>query len=155
MLIVFVSVLLDNIISIFINRNSVFFPLFTLLSIVFLNLKESHYFLLAFIIGFIYDIIFSNNIFMNASIFLFLSLVIYLIFNKINYNFLSIFLTSILIIVIYRIITYLLFLLNSNNSFNINTLFKGVYSSIIINTIYITIVYLINYKIINGSKTDN
>ena len=109
MLIVCISLFFDNLISLFINNNSIFFPLFTLLSIIFLNslnLKEYHYFLLSSLIGFIYDIIFSNNIFVNTGIFLFLSLIMYLIFQKINYNFLNVFITSILIIVLYRTTTY-------------------------------------------------
>lgn len=158
MLIVCISIFLDNLISIFINTNSIFFPLFTLLSIIFLNLlniEDFHYFLLTFIIGFVYDIFFSNSIFMNTSIFLFLGLIIYLIFKKINYNFFNVLITSILIIILYRIITYFLFLLNSNVYFNINIIFKGIYSSLIINIIYIIVVYFITDKIAISSKSDN
>lgn len=155
MFIVFISILFDNIISLLINKSSIFFPLFTLLSIIFLNsknIKEHYYFLLCGITGFLYDMVFANNIFMNTGIFLFISLIIYLVFKRINYNLLSIIITSLFLIVIYRIITYFLYLLYSNISFDLIIMFKGVYSSIIINIIYIFIMYFINNKMNICSK---
>lgn len=154
-LIIFISFILDNIISLFLNHNSIFFPLFTLLSLIIIfsyNLKNHHYFLLSLGIGLLYDAAFTDVIFLNSSIFLLLSLVIYLIFKAINYNLFNIILLSLLLIISYRIITYILFLLYFNISFNIYTLIRGIYSSIIINIIYILILYFIRNKKINGSK---
>lgn len=149
------SFIFDNIISLCINKNSLFFPLFTLLSLIIIfsyNLKDYNYFLLCFGIGLLYDVVFTDTLFLNSSIFLFFSLCIYLIFKKINYNLFNIILVSLLLIFVYRIITYILFLLSFKAHFNLFTLLSGVYSSIIINIVYIGVIYFIRKKITNSSK---
>lgn len=154
-LIIILSFLFDNIISLLISPNSLFFPLFTLLSLIIIfsyNLKEYHLFLLSSFIGLIYDIIFTDTMFMNASIFLIFSLGIYLIFKRINYNLLNVIFVSILMIILYRIITYFLFLLSYSVSFNVFILLKGIYSSMIINIFYIMVLYFIRNKMIKSSK---
>lgn len=154
-LIIVLSLLLDNTISLFINQSSIFFPLFTLLSLIIIfsyKLKEYHFFILSSVIGLIYDAIFTDTLFLNASLFLLSSLGIYLIFKKIHYNLLSIVIVSLLLIVFYRIITYFLFLLSFGISFDIFILLKGIYSSIIINIVYIVLLYFVRNKQINGSK---
>ena len=154
-LIICLSFIFDNIISLFINQNCIFFPLFSLLSLLIIfsyNLKKHNYFLLSFGIGFLYDLLFTDTLFVNSGIFLLLSLGIYFIFKKINYNFFNIILVSILLIILYRVITYILFLLNFSISFNIFTLLKGIYSSIIINIVYVSLLYFIRNKRLNGSK---
>lgn len=154
-LIIIFSFLIDNIISLLINQNSIFFPLCSLLSLIIIfsyNLKEYHFFILSFVIGLIYDVVFTNSLFLNAGIFLLFSLIVFLLFKKINYNFFNVLLISSLLILMYRIITYFLFLLSFDVLFDFFTLFKGIYSSFIINIIYITILYFIRNKKIDSSK---
>ena len=153
--IIFLSFILDNVISLFINKNSIFFPLFTLLSLIIIfsyNLKDYKYFLLSSVVGLIYDVMFTETLFLNSSIFLLFSLGIYLIFTKINYNLINIIFVSLLLIVSYRVITYCLFLLDFSVPFNVILLLRGIYSSIIINIGYVILLYFIKNKSINSSK---
>lgn len=154
-LIIILSFILENIISIFLNQNSFFFPLFSLLSLIIIfyyNLKQHNYFILSAFVGLLYDIIFTDTLFLNCGIFLLFSLGVYLIFKRINYNVFNTVLVSLLFICLYRIITYLIFLLSFNISFNIFTLLKGIYSSIFLNIVYIILLYFIRNKSINSSK---
>lgn len=154
MLVIISSFLLDNIISLLMNQNNLLFPLFSLLSLIIIfsyNLREYNYFILSMCIGLLYDIVFTDTLFLNASIFLLFSLGIYLIFKRINYNLFNVVLVSLLFIILYRVITYFLFLLNFNVSFDFFNLLKGIYSSFIINIAYIIIYFIIN-KRINSSK---
>ena len=154
-LIIILSFLLDNTISLFINQSSIFFPMFTLISLIIIfsyKLKEYRFFILSSVIGLIYDAIFTDTLFLNASLFLISSLGIYIIFKKINYNLFNVVLVSLLLIIFYRIITYFLFILSFSLSFDILALLKGIYSSLIINVLYIILLYFIRNKEIKSSK---
>ena len=71
-----ISFILDNLISNFINHNSLFYPLFTMLSLIIIypkfNKKDNKYYICSFILGLIYDITVSDTLFLNAFIFLLL-----------------------------------------------------------------------------------
>ena len=109
--IIVISFILDNTLSLFTNQSSLFLPLFTLLSLIVIfsyNLKDYHYFIISGSLGLLYDIIFTDSLFLNCGIFLLFSLIIHLIFKRINYNLFNQLLFSLLLILLYRIITYIL-----------------------------------------------
>jgi len=147
-----ISFILDNIFSNLINYDSLFYPLFTLLSLILIypkyNKKDNRYFIISFIIGLIYDIVL-NTLFLNSFIFLLLSYILRIIFNKIKYNYLSILFISILSIIYYRIVNYIILVILNYLEFNIFTLFKSICSSILLNIIYITIFHVLKRLIFN------
>ncbi len=95
-----ISLFLELLLDQFIPKQLFLFPLFTLISILFLK-KKNYIFL--FILGFIYDLFFSEIIFLHSIIFILISLI-----KKRN-----IFIV-ILIITIYQILIYLIYNLNIN-----------------------------------------
>jgi len=147
-----ISFILDNIVSNLINYDSIFYPLFTLLSLILIypnyNKKDKKYYIISFILGLIYDITL-NTLFLNTFIFLLLAYILRLIFSKIKYNYLSVLFISILSIIYYRTVTYVVLLILNYLEFNIHTLFKSIYSSILLNIIYVTIFYLLKKLIFN------
>ena len=147
---IIISIILDNFISNFINHNSLFYPLLTLLSLIIiypkLTKKINKYYLTSFLLGLIYDIAVTDTLFLNAFIFLLLSYIINYIFRKIPYNYLSVLIISFISIIYYRLITYIVLLLLNYLNFNLLTLLKSIYNSLILNIIYITILY--NKKLI-------
>ena len=146
-MIVIVSFILDNIVSNFLNYNSIFNPLFTLLSLVLIypsfNKRSNNYYIYVFILGFIYDVAITNTLFLNAFIFILLAYFIKLIFNKIPYNYLSVLIITLCSIIYYRVITYAILIILNYLDFNLFYLFKSIYTSILLNIIYISILYLI------------
>ena len=147
---IIISFVLDNFISNFINHNSLFYPLFTLLSLIIIypkfTKKLNKYYLISFLLGLTYDIAVTDTLFLNAFIFLLLSYIINYIFKTIPYNYFSVLIISIVSIIYYRLITYLVLLLLNYLNFNIVVLLKSIYNSLILNIIYITILY--NKKLI-------
>ena len=150
MIIVIISFVLDNLISNLTNYNSILYPLFTVLSLILIykdfNRKNNNYFIYSFILGFVYDVAVTDTLFLNAFIFLFLSYLIRIIFNRITYNYISVLFISIGSIIYYRIVTYLILNILNYLNFNIILLCKSIYSSIVINIIYISVFYLIVHR---------
>jgi len=147
MTIVIISFVLDNIISNLFSYNSIFYSLFTILSLVLIypnfNRRSNNYYIYAFILGLVYDITITNTLFLNAFVFLLLSYLIRLTLYKITYNYLSILIISICAIIYYRVITYMILTILNYLDFNIFLLFKSIYSSLTLNIIYISVSYLI------------
>jgi len=148
MIILIISFLLDILVSKFITYNSLLYPLFSILSLIFIypNFhKTNHYYIYSFILGFLYDILI-DTIFLNAFIFLLLSYLLKLIFKKIPYNYLSVLLISIFTIIYYRLIIYSILIFINYLKFDIFILLKSISSSLLLNIIYISIMYLITSK---------
>ena len=79
MILVLISLILDGIVSVYIN-NTILIPLFTLTSLVYIykyyEKKENIYFLIALIIGILYDSLYTDIILLNSLVFLFLAVII-------------------------------------------------------------------------------
>lgn len=151
-LIVIISFLLDGIISNFIPVNGIFYPLFSLVSIIVIYpyvIKED-YFKYSFFIGLSYDLIYTNTVIFNACLFLILSFLISKIYILINDSKIGLILITVISIILYRSISYFVIFLTGNTTFEFNILFKSIYSSLIINVIYViilsTITFLLNRK---------
>lgn len=133
--------LISNLISI---QTKLFNPLFTLISLILFNHKYNlkKYLIISFCIGLLYDIIYTNTLFLNAFIFLLLSYLTYIIFKIINNNLINRVIVSVASIFIYRIIVYLILITRYSISYKI--LINSITSSLLINIIYILIIILIN-----------
>jgi len=145
-LILLISFYLESTLSNIINMNYLI-PLFTLLSLIiiypYLFNRKRDYYIISFIIGLLYDITYTDTIFLNSFIFLLISYIIHLINIVITNNSFNVIIISLIIIIIYRLITYLVLVFINYITPNINTLINSILSSILINIIYIVVTFKI------------
>ncbi len=141
------SFYLESIISNYVSISTFLFnPLFTLVSLIIIyphTLKNDKYTKIVLVTGLIYDIVFTNTLGLNMLTFYIISLLIKYIYKHIYLNTLTIILVVPIIVTIYRILTYGILVLSGLFTFNINDLYKSIYSSFIINIIYLIIIYII------------
>lgn len=141
---IFISFLLDMILSSYLKYTSVFKPLFVISNLLFLDYKKQNT-ICVLICGILYDIAYTSTFPLNTLLFF----GIYFILNKFNLKDKNIFLYLVLntiIIIIYRFISLTIFSFFNVTSFNYIILFKEIYSSIILNLIYTCILYFIYKK---------
>ena len=151
LIIVIFSLLLDGIITNFIpylvNDLSLFTPLLTLVSIFiiypFYRKNNLKYLITVFIIGIIYDLFYTNLLFFNAIIFLLIGFISIFIYHNFEVNFLRIILYTVLLIVIYESLTALIILIFNLVPITLSKLTYKISHSLILNIIYIEILYLI------------
>ena len=150
---IIISLLLDGIINNilpFIDL-SLFTPLLTLISIIIIYplyiKKKKEYLITLFITGIIYDLLYTNQLFLNGVIFLIIGIIIMNLYNKISINYLTILLFSLLIIIIYILLTGLILLIFNVVPISINKLLYIIKNSILLNLIYSEILYIILKRI--------
>lgn len=145
-IILIMSFYLEGILSKLITVNFLI-PLTTLISLIliypYLNNKKNKYYIICFTIGLLYDITYTNTFLLNASIFLLLGYLITKINIIITNNSFNVILISFIIIMFYRLITYLILLFIDYLEFNINILFNSITYSLLFNFIYISFIYKI------------
>ncbi len=153
-IIVLISLLLDGILNNtlpYMKDNLSFFtPLITIISLLivypFYYKKNSKYYLTAIILGLIYDLLYTNMLFLNSILFLAIALLIKIIYKNIELNYLNIILYIILTIITYEISQYILIIIFNLTSITINQLFYKISHSLLLNIIYGELLYLIiNY----------
>lgn len=143
-----VIVLIDGFISyLFLSKNILStFPIIALVA--FYNKKRTkEYYLLAFIMGFLYDAIYYNIIFFNSIIFIIIAAFLLKVEKYLYDTFFSDFLLSLIVMVVYRTIIYLILLIIGYTRYNLNNLVESILYSIPFNTIFLIIIYVIkSYK---------
>lgn len=144
-----ISFLLDGIVSHFISSNSIFLPLFTIVSLVLIYpyFRDNRYRYLKYIaiLGLLYDIAYANTVFFHFFIFMILGVLVILWFYFLSNTWYTNLWITIIVIIVYRIVTYLFFVLFQNKIFSFIHLGRGIYSSILLNSIYCLIVYFSTY----------
>lgn len=131
--------ILDITFNLYINIK-LLYPMFTisfLIILYFLIKNKNNYLLYSIVLGFIYDLIYSN-IFINTILFLIISLIVKNIFNK-NISIIKILFTLLTIIFIYDLSLFLYVVIVNKYLYSINIFINKYISSLIINFIYITI----------------
>ena len=124
-----------------INPNSYFLPLFSLVSLIFLQ-KDQNYYIKCFFIGVLYDLVFTNLFIINGIIYLFIGLII----KKIkNFNINNI-IIGIIIIILYQLILFILFNLSKYQMYSLEELIYILPRYFIINIIYILIINIFKHK---------
>ncbi len=105
------------------------------------------YFFYCFIVGFLYDYIYTGTYFMNAGLFLLVGLFVdYL--NGITPNNLFVSMLELVVLIsLYRIFSFFFFCLNGIIGFDIHFLFKSIYSSFLLNIMYGLILYFVLFLI--------
>ncbi|MGE5456682.1 MAG: rod shape-determining protein MreD [Ignavibacteriales bacterium] len=155
---VIVSFFLDSILTSFIPIDSIFIPLFSLISLIviypYFHKEQNSYLKFSFLIGLLYDIVYTDTIFLNAFIFLLIGFCIKLIHEYISNNAFNISIMSLCVVAIYRFITYFVLVMINYLNYNFNDLLVSIYSSLIVNVIYGIILYLTTDFISRKYKID-
>lgn len=146
-----ISFYLEGIVSNFIGINTnLFSPLFTVVSLIivypyFYN-KEDKYLMYLFLLGLLYDLAYTNTLGLNAIVFVLLGLFIKKINTYISSNIVNNVFKGLIIIIIYRLITYILLLFIGYIEVNFNLFIKSITSSLILNIIYLILINIVtNY----------
>lgn len=149
--IIIISLLLDglltNYLPFLVNNLSLFTPLFTLISISiiypFYRKKEKEYYSMVFIIGIIYDLCYTNLLFLNAIMFLIIAIVSKYIYKNFEITFFRLIVYTIIIITIYEFITAGIIGILGLVPITIERIIYKITHSIVLNVIYVEIIYLI------------
>lgn len=158
-----ISIILDGILSNFlpylVNDLSLFTPLLTVVSIFiiypFYRKKEKKYYITLIIIGIIYDLFYTNLLFFNMILFTIIGIVSKKIYRTYEITPLRLIIYITIIITIYESCTGLILFLFQIVPITITKVFYKITHSLILNIIYIEIIYLIlniipkKYKKIN------
>lgn len=156
-----ISFLLESIFTNFISTDSILIPLFTLTSLVviypYFKKKNMNYIITCLIMGLLYDVVFINSLFINTICFSIMGSLVILCYSFVKYNIYTSSIINILILITYRIISYIMLLSINYITFNSAILFKGIYSSILINVLYSIVIYFvleIIAKIFNKNRVE-
>ena len=141
------SFLFETMFTNIVTIDSFLIPLFLLtsLSILYPYFKKNKltFFIVSVICGFFYDIMVTNSPFINAISFSVCSGLIILGYSYMNYNIVNSNFINVIIIIIYRVVSYLLLFIIDFIKFNGNNLLQGIYNSILVNIIYGIILYIV------------
>ena len=149
-----ISFLLDGVFSNVITiHNNMLIPLLSVMSLIiiypYFKKDDIKYLEYVFIYGLIYDLVYTDTLILNAIIFTFIGLIIIGINIIISNNYLNIVLISFLVIISYRIMTYFILVFTRYLEFNINDLLRSITSSLLLNIIYVILMFLITDYISN------
>lgn len=148
-LIIIFSLFLDFLLS---NINyslfSYFYPMITITTIVYLsnlytNPNRSNYYLLVFLTSIIYDSIFVGNLLITVSSFMAVAILNMFLKRHLRSNLFNNILMLILSIILYEVFILLLLFVVGYKSFEFGMLLYKITHSLLLNTIYIIIMFLV------------
>ena len=141
-LILILSFWLDHVFLNFISNNSILFPLFTLMSIIivysfFKRHKYSNYLIMCAGLGVLYDVVYSNTLFLNLGLFMLMGILVKLFFKSFAFNLINCVVVGFSLICFYRLLSYMMLVLSGYLHWSFSLLLKGIFSSLIANIYYI------------------
>lgn len=147
-IIVFISFLLEGLITNIFSLNSLFFQnCFTLVSLLVLYPyfyhKTKTFYITAFIAGMFLDITYMNTVFLHGLIFLALAFLIQYLYVYISSHALNLVFLISIVIIAFRTLTYFVLIVIGVRSFSFLTYARSITSSLLINIIYGLILYWI------------
>ena len=148
-ILIILSFVLESIITNMFSLSTFLAPFFTIISLVVLYpyFKNNNIFMISCILcGIIYDISYTDSAFLNTLSFGLCGCFIVLFNIYFKYNIYSSIILNLIIIVIYRTISYSLLVVVGYFSFNKEILLTGVYKSLIVNLVYGIIIYWVCKK---------
>ena len=149
-----ISFILDGFLSNYLS-NSLFVPLFSLVSLLSLRIyfkNEMDYYKCACVLGLFYDIVYTNTFIFYACVFLLMAFIIKKISGIFASNFLNLSIGVIIVVFIFRIITYLCFWFTREFAFDYHMLLRGIYSSLILNIFYANVLRVLGEFITSEIK---
>jgi len=150
-LVVILSFFLDGLLSIY-QESSLFGiiyfkPMFTIVSLVLIYPKYhkniESYFKICLILGFCYDIFYTNMLFLNMIIFPLLGFIIDRVYLFLRDGLINSLAINLITLVSFNLITYIVLFLTGYLSFNISIFLYDLLSIVFTNTIYFLIVYIL------------
>ena len=154
--IIVISLLLESIVSNLLPMGTFFNPLFSLVALVliypYFNNDDLRYIKYCGILGLIYDLIFTNTLFLNMMIFMVIGLLIKLINITLSNNFINVMLITAINIIVYLILTYLILSIVGYKTFDFNYMFSTITKYLLLNIVYSFIIYIVTDKISKKHK---
>lgn len=151
-LLLIISFLFESIFTNYISYNTYLNPLFLLMTIIVISdyKNKKDYYKICLISGILYDLIYTNTLFLHGLLFFILGYVITKLNKYLTKNIISIFIITLSTIITYRILNYILICIVSLYKFSWDYLFQSIITSIIANLIYVYLIYFIlKLKVIN------
>ena len=150
-IILLISIILDGILTNYlpylVNDLSLFTPLLTVVSIfIFYPLnrkKETKFFILMFIVGIIYDLLYTNLLFLNGLLFVLIAFISKIIYKNFETSYFKLIIYTILIIVIYESLYAGILFIYRVVPITIYKLFYKISHTLILNIIYTELLYFI------------
>ena len=150
-IILIISFILDGVLTNFlpfgVENISLFTPLLTIVALVviynFFYHKEKNYYILSFVIGILYDLFYTNLLFLDGLLFLLIAFVITKIYKVVGFNYMWIALDILISIIIYECSFALVIVIFNLIPMTIYRLLYKIGHSIILNIIYGEILYFI------------
>lgn len=151
LIIIIISLILDGVITNFlpymIDNLTLFTPLTTVVCIFLIyplyHHEEKKYFIVSFIIGIIYDLLYTNLLFFNAFIFLLIAFITMKIYKNFNVDYLKLIPYIIIVITMYECITSGIFIIFNLVPITIQKIIYKILHSLVFNIIYAEVIYLI------------
>lgn len=154
-LILILSFLLDGIVSHYVNLSFSSISLFTtvysciaLVSVQYFFTDSKKYYLCCFILGLLFDIVYTSTFILNAFTFTLIGMVSRRLYNHLTYNFINNIFISYIGIFIYYVFTNFILVIVEYLNFNIKLIFDILWHSIIMSIIYSLVLYFINSMVI-------
>lgn len=150
--IIIVSLILDGLLSNFLNFMvldlSLFTPLFTVMSLFiiypfFHKREKAKYLVVIALTGFIYDLLYTNLLFFNTILFLIIGGIVIVLYKYLDTNFFMVLIEAILIVTVYQSLVALLFFLLQVVPVTPNDLFYLIKHSLLINIVYMELGHLL------------
>ena len=135
-----ISFLMDGIFSNYVPLNGLLIPLFSLVGLIvsydFFTFEKEEFYKYAFILGLSYDLIYTDTFIFYAFLFMLMAFIIVHVSKILTSNYFGLILVSLICIILFRCITYFFLIITGNVILNIDNLYKGIYSSLLINILY-------------------
>ena len=146
-LIILISFFLDGIVSFVFNNNILFNSLFSLMSLIILfryykRRDDLKYLITASLFGLLVDIVYTDTLFLNAGIYLIVGIVIIKYYKFFTYNLLNSIILGLIVVSLYRLLNFLVLSNMGVISVNFYKLLESIYSSLLLNLIYISCFFL-------------
>ncbi len=139
--------LLTNYLPYLVNDLSYFTPLFTVVSIFiiypFYRKNNKKYFITVFLLGFIYDLFYTNLLFYNAVIFLIIGIISRFINKNFETSFLKLIIYTVIIVVLYESISAGILFVFNIVPISFDKLFYKISHSLLLNIIYMETIYIV------------
>lgn len=150
-LLVVISFLLDAACFSVLEQNTILCPLFSMLSLLIIypmiSKNPSKYLGICGIVGIFYDICYANTLFLHLFLFLGMGKVIIFLFQHLSVSILNTYWVGMVMISLYRLVHSMFFILLGFSKWNITLFIESIYSSIILNSIYLFLFYFLAKKI--------
>lgn len=160
MFILAISFILDGVLTNFlpygVGNLSLFTPLTTIVALVIIYIffyhEEKKYLLISFITGIIYDLFYTNLLFLDGLLFLLIGVIVIQLYKLIGFNYIRILFHILISIIVYEIVFSIIIVIFNLVPMSIDRLIYKILHSLLLNLIYGEVLYFILNLIPNKYK---